>query len=367
MNHFLQCSCSIVLGLMAATTVRAQPADPICGTWRFWNNSVREMRPDGSSGPVGKPADAAWKRVTPGGIGEPSYRINYGGGKAFDTLTLRGGASQLWGMNGPKPFLTASRIGDLPLSASSPASRPGQKPPSSPESMPAQNQRRLLLANDWMPARQDISREFAKSLAFYCQHAVGDAPRGSEPVPGTIIWNLEWLMPLADAEARVPGVMRLQRAYDLRNPGFPHNSIYIRSLYGKFVDPQTHEVFNICNLIGDAGKQLISVELVATNPKAITNPQIPAVPQLTPKNDPKALPTSGTMEPYYDFIEVKANGSTSQRVQYDVTSPNAGVTVIHTMLVKGISVQEPVRWYLPAPFARILLDMVEKIAPSGKR
>lgn len=35
------------LGRAAAGAV-----DPICGTWRFWNNSVREMRSDGSSGPA---------------------------------------------------------------------------------------------------------------------------------------------------------------------------------------------------------------------------------------------------------------------------------------------------------------------------
>lgn len=337
--------------------------DPITGTWRFWNNSVREMRSDGSSGPPGHPGDSSWSRLSPSSAAEPAYQISYGGGKATDRLTLRGGGTQLWGMmNARKPFLTATRIAESPPSQVATAkpgnAAPRQSQPKAAQNPPPNSGRQMVFAPDWLPAPQDISREFSRSLDFYCRFAVGDAPRGGEPAPRTIIWNLEWLMPMADAEARVPGVQRLQRDYDMINPGFPHHSIHIRSLYGKFVDPATLELFNICNLICDADKQLISVELVATNPKLVF--WLP--PTMAPDKSPKALPAVGTRDPYYDFIEVKHNGSTSQHVSYQITSAAPGVTVIQTILARNVgSVLENVRWYLPAPFAGKLLEMVEKI------
>lgn len=202
-------------------------------------------------------------------------------------------------------------------------------------------------------------------LGFYCSFAVGDAPRGQEVVPGTIIWNLHWLMPMTEAEARVPGVDRLQRDYDMINPGFPqHNSIHIRSLAGRFVDPNTRELFNICNLICDARKQLIGVQLAATNPKVVA-PSPPFDPLL---KDPKKKLMNGTLDPYYDFIEVKGDASTHQYVEYRISLPGPGVTVIQTLLISHRSgVKENVRWYLTAPFARKLLDMVETLSPpAGK-
>lgn len=225
----------------------------------------------------------------------------------------------------------------------------------------------MVFAADWMPTKLDISREFARSLSFYCGFAVGDAPSGRETVPGTIIWGLQWLMPMTQAEAQTPGVTRLQRDYDMTNPGFPqHNSIHIRSLYGRFVDPSTRELFNICNLICDANKQLISVELVATNPKVVA----PLPPLALMPKDPKLLPLFGTREPYYDFIEVKGNASTEQHVEYRISSPqpHPGVTVIQTMLINHRrGCLENVRWYLTAPFARKLLDMVNTLAPEPQK
>jgi hypothetical protein len=349
--------------------------DPICGTWQFWNNSVREMRPDGSSGLPGKPGDSKWSRLSPPGFKEPTYLIKNGDGKEIDKLALRNSGSLLFGVKGRKPFLSAKRIsgGSLPINPpptsvvkSNPSSPQKNtqpvvpKVPSTPQ-VPASSQgnREMVFSPDWMPTKMDISREFAKALRFYCTSALGSSNGGKETIPETIIWNLRWLMPMMEAEANVPGRERVQRDYEMQNPGFPQKSIHVRSLYGKFVDPISQEQFNICNLICDKRLQLISVQLVASNPKGMVwrQPTVPIV-------DPKAQPSSGVLEPYYDFIEVKINASTIQSVNYQISSATRGVTVIQTILDnEKRGALENVRWYLTSPLAVKLLEMVDTIAP----
>lgn len=177
MNNILRHTLIPALAALCLTSAFAAD-EPICGTWRFWDQSVREMRPDGSSGQPGRPADSKWLRLSPPGANEPVYQIKDGSGRVIEALSLRNSATQLWSVKERKAKFTAVRIAaadvaalQAPGKAASPKksaaktatpAAPQNPTPQAPAAAP--NGRQMTFAPDWMPNRQDISREFAKSL-----------------------------------------------------------------------------------------------------------------------------------------------------------------------------------------------------------
>jgi hypothetical protein len=69
----------------------------------------------------------------------------------------------------------------------------------------------------------------------------------------------------------------------------------------------------------------------------------------------------GVREPYYNFLAISVNGSTINDVHYQIRDAGKGVTLIKTALFdkKRLRYRENVHWYLAAPFARTMLDIVE--------
>lgn len=140
-----------VLLVLLACCVHALAADPITGTWRFFNGSLREMHADGTSSALGGAKDATWKCLTPAQASDRVYQIIYGGGRAQDRLTLRNGG-QLWGYDGRRPFLTASRTQDAPPPSPSPKPKPQPAPKPAPAPPPEPTGDALLnvlLAHEW--------------------------------------------------------------------------------------------------------------------------------------------------------------------------------------------------------------------------
>ena len=120
-------SAILTLSLVCGPLVSGQNIDPISGLWRFFNGSFREMRPDGTSGPPGQPADAEWRLISPPRNAERVYAITYGRGAARDTLTMNTAHNQLIGGTKKSPFLTAVREVEAP-----------QAKPSTPTPSPSQ-------------------------------------------------------------------------------------------------------------------------------------------------------------------------------------------------------------------------------------
>ena len=51
----------------------------------------------------------------------------------------------------------------------------------------------------------------------------------------------------------------------ITNQAYPHNSLIIQGLQGRFQDGNS--TFNLCFLIADKNRQVVSVELVAQTPR----------------------------------------------------------------------------------------------------
>lgn len=365
---------------LAVSTLCPAASDPIVGKWRFFNKTTRFFRDDGTSTNGKGVQDAVWKfeGATPGGLRR--YVVTYRGGKFVDTLTLKNGDSFLEGRNNHKTHVTANRISDPAPSPATPAGGQAGNP-----------DKEMALAAAWMPNRTMTSLELLRSLAFYSLAAIDGAAPGKEKIPTSILGDITWLMPLDEAEKRLQGVRYKLRDYRLQNPCFPQGSIHVKSFAGTFIDPNSRETFKEARLICDLKMRVISVELTCNHPKvgaclweepqkpwwtpepwmktpSDVNPRdLPALTGVRPNRQPGA---DGRREPYYDFIELKNNATTRQQVWYQVRHAAPGVTCIHTMLVEPIApfylarVIENVRWYLPAPFARKLLDIAIANKPA---
>jgi len=360
----------------------AQAADPIVGNWQFFNKTTRHFRDDGTSASGKGPVDAAWKFA---GMAGPfrKYVVVYGG-KVADTLLLKEADNLL---EGAKGFRTATRI-----QSAKPVAKPAA-PKNAPASAPAiRADQEMALANDWMPRRISTAQEMLRSLAFFSLAAINGAQPGHELVPSEIVGGITWLMPLDQAEKKLTGVQYKLREYRLQNPCFPQNSIFVKSFAGSFTDPNSREFFKEARLICDAKMRVISVELTCNHPKMGAwlweEPQkqwwasepwmkLPGdvdrkdLPALTGASQNKSYGADGRREPYYDFVELKNNATTQYQVWYQVHRVPSGTTCIHTMLVEPIApfylakVIENVRWYVPAPFARKLLDIALANKPAS--
>ncbi len=328
----------------------AAAQDPITGTWRFFDNSVRELRADGTGGLPGRPADTAWRRVSPPTAAEPVYQIVYGNGAARDQLTLRGRGSELWGMGrGNRPFLTARRQGNLPQPA-----KPAQPPPTtSPQVAPSPsgvktNYQGMVLSPKWMPERLGTDTKFMAGLWYFGKRVVGEGKLGEEPAPGNIWGNLRWLMPLDEAVNSLGRVSKFPRT-KMTNAAYPHESLVIQGLQGEFRDGGMR--FNLCYLLADAKQQLVSVQFVAqTASRHGFDPNYPVE----------------NREPYFDFINEKRQGSTTTTVSFQVIPTAPGVKLIKTVNHKILGQWlEDVHWYLPAPLAGRFVEIGEKWLPDA--
>jgi hypothetical protein len=158
-------------------------------------------------------------------------------------------------------------------------------------------------------------------------------------------------MPVDSAEKSLPGLERAQMgaAAVIITPNWPQRSLFKRSYNGKFVEPHTGELFTEAVLVSDIKRQLVAVELVCNRPKVV---------KWEPKFD-------GSKEPYYDFIGMKQNGSTRNIVYYQQLNYGS-ISCLHTLLFEGRwplgKSLENVRWYLPPPLARKILEITESLS-----
>ena len=141
-----------------------------------------------------------------------------------------------------------------------------------------QDSREIALAPKWMPDKRAMGEQSIKAMALYARAALDGAEAGKEIVPTKILsgagWDLDWLMPLREAEKKLPPSVRMQMggATVLKNGTWPQSSIYVRSGQGKFYMPSYETegpppappaVYLEVVLIGDQQQRLIGVEVRA--------------------------------------------------------------------------------------------------------
>ena len=205
----------------------------------------------------------------------------------------------------------------------------------------------MTLAPNWLPNRVGAEEKFVEGLEFYSSQVVDRAQRADAVAPEFIFGQIRWLMPLDEA---VQTLGRVSKTVETRivNEAYPKDSFTFQGFQGQFEDAGAR--YNLVFLIADVKRQVVSVQLVAQTPKAVNW-------------DARFPPRD--QEPYYDFINVKRNGGSGNKVFFQVVPINPGVKLVKTVLAKyhpNGKWLEDVHWYLPAPVAARFLDIVEHIA-----
>ncbi len=231
----------------------------------------------------------------------------------------------------------------------------------------------MVLAPNWIPDRLETKRELLESLQMYASAVVGNAARGKETVPSTIVGPIRWLMPFDEAVRVLPERMNKIGERPVNLTCFPQASLTLASFQFKsFLD--RGQPFNQLHLILDLKRQVVGVQFVEQTP------------------DPgKVIWTGGpdgAREPYYNFLMLSNNGSGAWEVAYQISEAGAGVKLIKTVLqsntglgarsrmpnmpnmpgmpmmpggaMGGGKCKENVHLYLTAPLARCLLDIVDR-------
>ncbi|MBK8038446.1 MAG: DUF1080 domain-containing protein [Verrucomicrobiaceae bacterium] len=218
---------------------------------------------------------------------------------------------------------------------------------------------------NWLPQTLSARRELLESYDFYCKAVVGNAPKGQEPVPDTIVGAIRWRMPIDEAIRTLPKGFNKLSERPMVHSCLPNNSLINCGFQYRSFQDRGQSFYEMFMLI-DKQRRVVSV-MFRDNGKDI---------QWFPKPD-------GIREPYYNmFSELTYNGSTTQEVPYQILGAGNGVTCIKTALRKKIitlpnmpnmpqmapsggGTKENVHWYLPAPFARSILDIVEVYRARG--
>ncbi|MEZ5386192.1 MAG: hypothetical protein R3F13_11820 [Prosthecobacter sp.] len=225
----------------------------------------------------------------------------------------------------------------------------------------------MVFSPDWLPKTLTAKRELLESLDFYCKAAVGNAPRGKESVPATIVGAVRWRMPIDEF------VLTLPRGHNkIMERPMVHSCLPLDSLtlcgfqFKSFLDRE--QPFNQMFLLIDKERKVVSVQFVDQSGKNIRWFPVP----------------DGIREPYYNLVSLTHNGSSGKEVPYQILG--GGVVCIKTAFQdKGMTLPampslppgavmpglprgrtyENVHWYIPAPFARTILDIVDVYRKAG--
>ena len=204
----------------------------------------------------------------------------------------------------------------------------------------------MVLDPSWLPDRLGVDQLFMESLRYYSQRVVEGRKRGVEKAPDIIYGNVRWLMPVDQAIANLGRVSKMTET-KITNQAYPQNSLIIQGLQGRFQDGNS--TFNLCFLIADKNRQVVSVQLVAQTPRG--------------EGWDVRVPVE-TREPYYNFVNQARNASTGNMVSFQVIPVRPGVKLIKTVLHKKPPIYkwtEDVHWYLPAPLAARFIDIADKV------
>jgi hypothetical protein len=226
---------------------------------------------------------------------------------------------------------------------------------------------------NWLPQALTAKRELLESLDFYCKAVVGTAPKGQEPIPTTIVGNIRWRMPIDEVVAQIlPQRVTKLNERPMVHPCLPNDSLILCGFQFKsFVDHG--QPFNELFLLVDKERKVVSVQFVDQNGRGA---------RWLPEPD-------GIREPYFNMVSLTHNGSTGKEVPYQILRGGSTAVCIKTAfqektgrmpklptnipnmpaIMPGMAyssrIYENIHWYIPAPFARSILDIVDVYRKAG--
>ena len=233
----------------------------------------------------------------------------------------------------------------------------------------------MALGPNWLPHNVHARKVLLTSIEFFSQAVVGKDASAPAAIPATIWGPVTWRMPLDEALKKLPAGARKQREFPMLNLAFPQGSLKVMmmALDGNLAFEDGCNRFKYLSFICDLENRIIGIQLVDPNPKSVN--------WAAPGPD-------GVREHYYNFIEDRYNGSTTQCVPYQIRDAGKGVKLIKTLLFNQPGVYPPhapgscpgtvalntfvrrpylenVHWYLTAPLAKRLLEIVKAIRDQG--
>lgn len=226
----------------------------------------------------------------------------------------------------------------------------------------------MAFAPKWIPKVLNGRRELLESLEFYCKEAVGSAPRGQEAIPSTICGAVRWRMPIDEFIQTLPRGYNKLSERQLVDACLPNDSLTLGGFQFKsFLDHQ--QAFNQMFVLMDRERRIVSVQFVDQNGKNIRWLPLP----------------DGIREPYYNFLSQTFNASTTKEVPYQFLKDSGLPLCVKTAFRDRVSMgllnapnapailvpaygrtYENVHWYLPAPFARSILEIVDAYRKAGR-
>lgn len=108
---FLVLALLIAFGTASAADSPAKKADPIAGRWRWVNNDIVTILPDGTAS-CPSVGTATWKCTST--AKPPTYVLTWKDGVFIDTIRLLKGGKEIKGTNAQGQEIIATRLPDLP-------------------------------------------------------------------------------------------------------------------------------------------------------------------------------------------------------------------------------------------------------------
>lgn len=209
----------------------------------------------------------------------------------------------------------------------------------------------MVFAQNWLPETLTARRELLESLEFYCHASIRAAKDHANGTHKFIVGDIRWRMPYEEAVKTLPEGCNKITERTLVHSCMPVNSLTVCGFQFKsFTD--RGQPFNQMFLILDKERTVVAVQFVNQT-----------------GNDIKWFPKpDGVREPYYNLVHLTFNGSTTKEVPYQLLGGKRSCLCVKTAFKDRPAdgkVYENVHWYLPAPLAHSILDIVQVYRKAG--
>lgn len=208
----------------------------------------------------------------------------------------------------------------------------------------------MVFAANWLPEALTARKELLEALDFYCKASIRTGKERGGETPRFIVGDIRWRMSYDEAVKTLPEGCKKMTERTLVHTCMPMNSLTLCGFqYKSFMD--RGQPFNLLFLMLDKERRVVSVQFVNQTGNDIL---------WFPKPD-------GILEPYYNLVHLTFNGSTTKEVPYQLLGGVKNALCVKTAFrdKPNGKVYENVHWYLPAPLAHTILDIVQVYRKAG--
>lgn len=208
----------------------------------------------------------------------------------------------------------------------------------------------MVFAANWLPEALTARKELLEALEFYSKASIRAGKERGGETPKFIVGDIRWRMPYEEAVKTLPEGCNKITERTLVHTCMPVNSLTVCGFQFKSFNDRG-QPFNQMFLVLDKERRVVAVEFVNQT-----------------GNDIKWFPKpDGILEPYYNLVHLTFNGSTTKEVPYQLLGGVKNALCVKTAFrdKPNGKTYENVHWYLPAPLAHTILDIVQVYRKAG--